>query len=391
MSVKVLQIVDTLGMGGAETWLMEVLRLWSKTGAGRMDFVATSGQRGIFDDEAERLGATIHYIPYSRRSLPAFARAFRNVLRQGGYDVVHDHQDFVSGWHYLLGGKALPPVRVTHVHNPGYQIQKNYGVSAGRRMTSRIGKLLVARHASHIAGTSRQVIQEYGFNVPRFEHIPKAALHCGFDPARFLQDRTASRDAITGEFAWPQHARIVLFAGRIDQSPDPAHPQTHKNAGFAVDVAIAAARKYPALCMLLAGAGSPAVAVLEQRIAAAGLTGRIVFAGLRRDVEQLMAAADVLLFPSRGEGLGMVAVEAQAASLPVLASSAVPRECVVVPSLVRFRELADGPEAWADDLLTLAMHQRDLDSANRAVAKSAFAIQNSADALARLYGKGRQE
>ena len=389
MSLKVLHIIDTLGMGGAETWLMELLRLWHRNGIGQMDFVATSGQRGVFDEEAEQLGARVHYVRYGRRNLPAFARAFRQVLREGGYDAVHDHQDYASGWHFMMGGRVLPKVRVTHVHNPAYQIEMNYGVTLARRITARIGKRLVALHATHIAGTSRQVIGEYGFDALRFAHIPKRALHCGFDPARFCGDRAACRAAMIGEFGWRQDAKIVLFAGRIDHSPDPAHAQAQKNAGFAVDVAIAAARQDSSVCMVLAGALSPAVPVLEARIAEAGLAGRIVFAGMRRDIEQLMAGADVLLFPSRGEGLGMVAVEAQAAGLPVLASSAVPRECVVVPGLVRFRELSDGAGAWADDLLALAERKDDTEASNRMVAGSAFAIWNSADALEVLYREGR--
>ena len=389
MSFKVLQIVDSLGMGGAETWLMEVLRLWHASGAGRMDFLATSGRRGLFDEEAEGLGARIHYVPYGRRNLPRFARAFRRILREGGYDAVHDHQDYASGWHFALALGTLPKVRVTHVHNPSYQIAMNYGVTLARRMTARIGKLLVARHATHIAGTSRQLIGEYGFDAARFAHIPKAALHCGFDPARFMGERPAARAAMLGEFGWAGDARIALFAGRIDQSSDPAHSQAHKNAGFAVDVAIAAARQDGALHLLLAGAPSPAVPLLEARIAEAGMAGRITFAGIRRDLDRLMIGVDVLLFPSRGEGLGMVAVEAQAAGLPVLASDAVPREAVVVPELVRFASLADGAQAWVGELLALAAMPRDARAANRAVAESPFSIHHSADALARLYGAGR--
>lgn len=389
MSFRVLQIIDTLGMGGAETWLMEVLRLWHASGAGQMHFLATSGQRGLFDDEAERLGARIHYVPYGRRNLPTFAREFRRILRDGSYDAVHDHQDYASGWHFALAGKALPKVRVTHVHNPSYQIAMNYGVTRARRMTARIGKALVARHASHIAGTSRQLIGEYGLDAPRFARIAKSALHCGFDTARFTGDRAAARAAVLKEFGWSDDARIVLFAGRIDQSPDPAHAQAHKNAGFAVDVAIAAARQDNAVHLLLAGAASPAVPLLEQRIAAAGMAGRMVFAGIRRDLDRLMLGADALLFPSRGEGLGMVAVEAQAAGLPVLAASAVPREAVVIPELVRFRDLADGAEAWSGELLALARLPRDAAAANARVAASDFAIAHSAARLARLYGAGQ--
>jgi glycosyltransferase EpsF len=388
VDLRVLQVIDTLGMGGAETWLMELLRLWRKTGACRIDFLATSGNRGVFDDEARELGARIHYMRYGRSRAMLFAREFRRMLRKENYQAIHDHQDYVSGWHFLMGGRALPPVRIAHVHNPAYQIRNNYGVSVARRLTARAGKALVGRYATHITGTSRQVITEYGFDTGRFDRIPKAALHCGFDPARFAGDVHALRSAVRTELGWPADARIVLFAGRIDQSPLVGHSQNHKNSAFAVSVGVECARQDPRSYLLLAGHPSAAVTVLQRRAAEAGCGGRIHFAGIRRDIERLMLASDALLFPSRGEGLGMVAVEAQAAGLPVLASTAVPRECVVVPELVRFRDTADGAAAWAADLLDLARQPRNPTEANRRVAASAFAIEHSARALLRLYGEG---
>jgi glycosyltransferase involved in cell wall biosynthesis len=384
-SPKVLQVIDTFSMGGAETWLIEVLRLWSRSGTGQMDFLATSGNQGIFDDEARRLGAKIHYIRYGRDRIPQFVKAFRRILHEEQYQAIHDHQDYASGWHLLMGAGVLPAVRVTHVHNPSYQIRNNYGVTLSRRLAGRIGRRLVARYSTHITGTSRQIITEYDFDTPRFRHIPKAALYCGFNPARFNGDPRTAKNSLCREFHWPADAMVVLFAGRMDRSPDIGHPQNHKNSGFATSVAIECARRDARIRMVLAGLRSPAVPILEQRIAKAGLSGHIRFTGLRNDIERLMVGSDVLLFPSRGEGLGMVAVEAQAAGLPVLASTAVPRECVVVPELVRFQNLEAGEAQWAADLLQLASRGLNISDANQRVAASRFAIENSARALLRLY------
>jgi glycosyltransferase involved in cell wall biosynthesis len=140
--------------------------------------------------------------------------------------------------------------------------------------------------------------------------------------------------------------------------------------------------------MVLAGAPSAAVPILQERIARAGFAGRIQFVGIRRDLKRLMYASDALLFPSRGEGLGMVAVEAQAAGLPVLASTSVPRECVVVPQLVVFKELEAGAAQWAADLLQLAAQPKHIAQANQQVAASHFAINYSAGALLKLYSQG---
>jgi len=380
--LKVLHIVDTLGMGGAETWLMELLRLWHRQGDHpTIDFLATSGNTGIFDDEAAALGARIFYLRYGRSNVISFRRGLRQILRQGGYSAIHDHQGYASGWHFAMGAGLLPRVRVTHIHSALRQFE-------AKKFTGQLGKLLVGHYSTRIVGTSRQVITEYGFDSPRFAHIPRMALYCGLDPSRFIGDRLVSKASFCRELGWPEDAKIILFAGRIDQSPDLGHPQNQKNSGFAVSVGIECARRDASVRMVLAGERSFAVPVLEQRIAAAGLEGRIQFVGIRKDIERLMLASDILLFPSRGEGLGMVAVEAQAAGLPVLASTNVPAECVVVPELVRFKDVEEGGAAWADELLQLAGRPRDILGANQRVAASAFAIESSSTALLRLYGEG---
>jgi glycosyltransferase involved in cell wall biosynthesis len=374
-------------MGGAETWLMEVLRLWHREGENRpqIDFLATSGKPGVFDDEATALGARIFYLRYGRSNVISFRRGLRQILKRGEYSVIHDHQAYASGWHFAIAAGLLPRVRMTHIHNPAYQVQNG---TPWRQLSARVGKNLVGVHSTHITGTSGQVIAEYGFDSPSFAHIPRMALYCGFDPSRFIGDRLVAKASLCRELGWPEDAKIILFAGRIDQSPDLGHPRNHKNSGFAVSVGIECARRDASVRMVLAGERSFAVPVLEQRIAAAGLEGGIQFVGIRKDIERLMLASDVLLFPSRGEGLGMVAVEAQAAGLPVLASTNVPVECVVVPELVRFKDVEEGEAAWADELLQLAGRPREILGANQRVAASAFAIESCSTALLRLYGEG---
>ena len=386
--LKVLQVVHALGMGGAETWLMEVLRLWHSQGvaAPQMDFLATGGERGVFDDEALSLGARIHYLPYGKRYLKTFTSGYRQLLNKGAYDAIHDHQDYSSGWHFMLARRNLPPVCITHVHNPSYQIRNVYGVTLSRRITASIGKWMVRRYASHITGTSRQIITEHGFDEPQFQSLSRQALHCRFEPNRFAGDPAVARQSICAEFGWSDEVKILLFAGRTDKSPDLGHPQNHKNSGFAVNLGIEAAKRDPSIRMVMCGAPSEATPILQARIDESGHGGRIVMAGIRKDIERFMLGSDLLLFPSRGEGLGMVAVEAQAAGLPVLASTAVPRECLVVDGMVRFLEVSDGFGPWLRSINeTFSSAHFDRRSCNATVSASPFAIKNSARLLEELY------
>ena len=117
-----------------------------------------------------------------------------------------------------------------------------------------------------------------------------------------------------------------------------------------------------------------------------GLQASIRFLGLRSDVPRLMAGSDLLLFPSVGEGLGMVAVEAQAAGLRVLASAAVPKECEVIPGTIEFKSLDQDSFAWAKESLKLLRLSRpDQIMCNQLVRNSPFSIDNSAASLLDIY------
>ena len=69
----------------------------------------------------------------------------------------------------------------------------------------------------------------------------------------------------------------------------------------------------------IAGEG-PERAALEAQAVELGLVDRVQFLGKRHDKADLLAACDLFVMPSRAEGLGVAALEAMAASRPVIAS-----------------------------------------------------------------------
>lgn len=365
---------------------MELLRFWLKHGIGTMDFLLTGGKPSFFDAEAASLGARLHYLCYGRAHLDKFLPAYRSLLSQGKYDVVHDHCDYASGWHFLLGLGVLPPIRIAHVHNSWVHIETNYAVTPSRRVVTAMGKRLVNMLATRISGTSAATLREYGFEPNRRHGPPVNVVHCGFDVSLFCGPREPERASVLHEFGWSPDAKIILFVGRLDRAPEFDHFQNSKNSWLALNIARAALLRDPCIRLLMAGAGDEQRRELERHVLDWGLRDKMRLIGVRRDIPRLMRAANALLMPSRQEGLGMVAVEAQAAGLPVLASNGVPREAIVIPDLYVSMALAESVESWAEALIgTAAKPRPPSEFCRAALERSDYSIVNSVRNLTKLY------
>lgn len=381
---RILLVYDTLGVGGAETWLVAILKyLWKNSEAlsvrPQIDVLLTGGRPGHFDAIATSYGARLFYVAYSRKQLIKFALKFRTILKQGNYDVIHDQQDYAAGIHLFLGLGRLPKRRIVHVHNP-YDSIKFLSNTKAREFIYKLGKRLLLRNCSQLLGTSRQILKEYGFDEPEFSHIGKDSAHCGFDVADFLGDRSKVHAELAKEFGWSSDVKIILFVGRLSSN------YNQKNPRQALLVARECIKRDPTVRLLIAGGGDSVVQDLRAEVESWNLSNEILLINERSDIPRLMIGANLFLFPSISEGLGMVAVEAQAAGLPVLASSTVPQEIVVVPDLVTFLSLNQSIEVWAEHALSI-LDAKPLDSThcNSEVDKSGFSIKNSVAKLLHYY------
>lgn len=394
--LRVLHVFSSLGMGGAETWLISLLRYFHDHAAElpvrvKLDVLLTGGEKSLLDDEAKALGARLFYLRFGKRSLVSFVKGFRRILAEGNYDAIHDHQDYIAGVHFFLGAGLLPPARIAHVHNPYYH-RSNATTGMVARTINRTGKSLISRMATHVMGTSRQIIGEYGFHESTSSNVQLDAAHCGFDVNEYLGDRAEAHRAFCEEMGWPNSSRIVFFIGRLSGAEMLHNGQrmTHKNPAFALEVGRECIARDSRICLAMVGDGEEKKTEFEHRIAGWGLTERISLLGVRFDVPKLLLGADLLLFPSLAEGLGMVVVEAQAAGLRVLASDSTPNESVVIPELIGFLSLDAGPAKWASEVLRLIeVEAPDLRKCNARISDSAFSIQNSAAKLVGMYSSAR--
>ena len=367
--MRILHVVGGLDRGGAETWLVQVLRNIDRTKY-KLDFLVHTEKPCAYDEEVKSLGSRI--IPCLSPSKPAaYAFNFRRVLRTyGPYDCVHSHVHHFSGYVMTLAAMAGVSTRIVqshtaHVEDKGTSIRKAY---------LRLSKGLVKNFAtkgiavSELAGDSLFPIDWRGKDG-------WAVLPLGIDLAPFEQE--VDGQALRTSLRIPKGAFVVGHVGRIVEA---------KNHKFFVQVAQALSAIEPDAFFLLVGDG-PLKPAIEESVRKAGVSDRFLFTGVRSDIPALMIGAmDVMLFPSLYEGLALILIEAQAAGLPSLISDTIPHEADLIPGLIYREELSNTPTQWARKLCSLSNRER-LPNQVLNPAIRGYSIEESVKGLARIYSQ----
>jgi glycosyltransferase involved in cell wall biosynthesis len=186
------------------------------------------------------------------------------------------------------------------------------------------------RRCDHLIGNTQDIVRHLtaeGWPQARVHYLPN-----------FVDD-TPAAPVSRGSLGTPEDAPLVLALGRL-----------HPNKGF--DVLLEAVARVPRAWLWLAGEG-PEREALTAQAQRLGIANRVRFLGWRDDTAALMAAADMLVCPSRHEPLGNVILEAWAHCLPVIAAQAQgPLELI--------RPNSDGLLVPVEDADALAQAIRDL-------------------------------
>lgn len=133
--------------------------------------------------------------------------------------------------------------------------------------------------------------------------------------------------------------------------------------------------------MILAGDG-PLHSVLERQVDEMGLGQKVLFLGMIANVHEYLSAADLFVFPSVSEGLGIALIEAQTNGLPSIVSEGIPEEADVANTAV-FCGLSDPPSEWAKCIYELRDVGRTDSLSN--VRKAGYDIKDEATKLRDYY------
>jgi glycosyltransferase involved in cell wall biosynthesis len=371
---KVLHVLGSLDRGGAETWLMHVLRHINHDQF-QIDFLVHTAETGAYESEAKALGAQVLRC-LNPSNLPGYAQQFRQILRENGpYHVVHTHVHQYGGWPLTIARLSGVPVRVAHSHLDTEAVDAH--ASLPRRLYLSGMKTLVKSSTTHGLAASRQAAPSM-FGKHWQSDRRNRIFYCAIDLSPFENIRK-QREAVRAELGIAPNAFVMGHVGRFFEQ---------KNHAYLIDIAHSLKSHVPQARFLLVGEG-PLREQIEQQATARGVREMFVFAGLRSDVQRVMGAMDVFVLPSLFEGLPLVGIEAQAAGLPCVIADTVTPEIQIVPEQVTFLPIgAAAVETWCAQLRAWAKQPPRLTQAESLlrVKGSPFNITNSIKALEEVYG-----
>lgn len=374
--LKILHLVHSLNQGGIENWLISMLREIPRSNY-EMNFCCKGTNVGTLAKVAKNLDAQVFHCPLSVGHF-GFAQKLKRILVEERYQILHNHVETYSGFPVWVAKQLDIPV-ITSFHNTNSAPQTSLTrLPLVRGLRSIYGAMSISyalRHSDLVTGCSQGVIQSIEDRGTKIKHPPHV-LYYGVNLPKLAtsQERMTFRHS----FGYKSETPIILHVGRLIEQ---------KNHLAMLSVFQLVLEQIPTAKLLLVGEG-PLRSVIEDAIAQRGLTKSVLLLGLRDDVPSLMSKCDVFLLPSIYEGFGLVSIEANAASLPVVGSK--------IPGLmeaVRDGETAllhevqdvDGMAKSIMKLLSDRAYHKQLASTGRTWVKNHYSTAASANHLLKIY------
>lgn len=366
---RVLHFVGQMRPGGVENWLMRLLCKADRNIL-QMDFCVAMPQEGLYEEEIKSLGGKIIHCPIN--PFLTYQHRLARILRENQYDVVHSHDWLFSGIVLKVAHRRNVPVRIAHSHTT----RDKYQLTLYRKLYGWLMKRLIMKHSTHCLGCCRAAVSAlFG---PDWKNIDKCRVvyYC-FDDDDFRpgQEPSISKK----DFGLPPDAIVVGHVGNF---------RLAKNHTFLLDIAAEVIKRNKRAFFFLAGDGQMRREA-DAKAERLGISDRVIFAGTRKDVPQLMMHLfDVLVFPSIYEGLPLTLFESAVTGLRVVCSDVITREVSEpLPEAFAYLPLSLSAEQWAQKVnQVLAQGRIPHEYAYQKYKNSHFSLEQSLRELITYYG-----
>lgn len=241
------------------------------------------------------------------KNLKALYKIFK-LIRRNRYAVVHTHQCKASILSCFAAKFAKVPIVIFGLH--GDYLENPRFTGLWRKIYKLIEQIAVKCATMFISvgeELKERYINRYGLSSSRCEVV-----RSGMELANFYEVATFSQERIKQKKEELNIKPEELVIGKVSSL------ELRKGYKFAIRVAEQIIRgNNKDIRFLFVGEGDQR-AELEGMVKGLGLDDRIIFAGFRSDVDELMAIFDIFIFTSLMEGLPQVLVQAAAAGRPIV-------------------------------------------------------------------------
>lgn len=340
MQKRLLCILSNMNAGGAETFLMKIYRKIDREKY-QMDFCVTISQKGFYDDEIEGMGGFIYHIHAKTDSLSQFKMDIKELVREKHYDyVLRITANGIGLLDLKIAKKAGAKVcsaRSSNSNDEG-------GIKS--RIMHRLGQILFLRYVDKKIAPS-DLAARYTFGKRAYNKGEITILHNALDLDQYAYNSNA-RIRIRRALGIQDDAIVVGHIGRFMEQ---------KNHEKILQVFQSVIRIKENAILLLVGNGE-LESKIRNRSVELKVNQNVIFAGVRRDIPEVLSAMDVLLMPSLYEGMPNTVIEAQATGLPCVISNTITKEANITGN-VDYLPLAESNDKWAYKVLDASKRKRE--------------------------------
>ncbi len=328
--IRIAHIIGKWLGGGVEAVVMNYYRHIDRSKF-QFDFICDSDSTRIPYKEIEALGGKVIIVPPYQK-LFSYIAELKKIFLKNNYQIVHSHITTLSVFPLYAAKCAKVPIRICHSHSTSSK--KEWKKNIYKNLLRPFSKLYATNYlcCSKKAGI-------YLFGKKAYNEGKVFLLKNAIEVERFLFSPQI-REKKRNELNLQNQTLVFGHIGRFVKQ---------KNQEMLIKIFYEIQKTQPDSVLLLVGSGPE-----EEKCKS--LTEKLClknvrFLGQRNDVQELYQAFDAVILPSLYEGLVVVLIEAQCASLPCFASLSITEE-TKISDFLEFISLKESPKMWAKKILS---------------------------------------
>jgi glycosyltransferase involved in cell wall biosynthesis len=291
--VRFAHLIESDGPGGAERMLVSLAAELQAAGAENV-VIAPAGGEGWLARELGGTGVQVELFRLDRPISPAFARWLTETLRRHRVALAHSHEFTMA----VYGAWAARRAGVAHV----------FTMHGSRYYAGRLRRRVAMRVAAELSGSVVAVSRSLTRHLSRDLWIRASRIVTIANGVRLTP---IAQSSLRDELKLGAGDHLAVAVGNL-------YPV--KGHEYLLQALALLAERFPRLHVAVAGRGELERPLLA-RAQALHVNERFHLLGLRSDVGNLLAGADVFVMPSLSEGLPLALLEAMLASRPIVATA----------------------------------------------------------------------